>query len=309
MNDFGKFGLDKRDLGIDVSVVVAARNEGLHLRDALESILSQAGVSFEVIFIDDNSTDNTFEIAQSFTNRGSEIHVFRNKSQGKCSAFNYGVSLANGRFVCIFAGDDIMPPGSLAERYAAVKNLPEDIPAVGLSKLVTMSELPKFDGHTVPRAPGKGALSGVSPLMNRKAVALIFPVPEVLPNEDTWMELAVLHMPGWRIVHSDIICCRWRVHQGNSINMTVSFADYNNKISVRMKALRLFYEKYGDIMDVEQRRILAGKVVCEDNRIKGSMIGVLRSPVALVDKLRALSITNALMYEIRRKLYGLLSGW
>jgi hypothetical protein len=91
--------------------------------------------------------------------------------------------------------------------------------------------------------------------------------------------------------------------------MMVSFADYNNRISVRMKALRLFYEKYGDIMDVEQRGILAGKVVCEDNRIKGSMIGVLRSPVTLVDKLRALSITNALMYEIRRKLYGLLSGW
>lgn len=309
MNYFGKFGLDKGSARIDVSVVVAARNESLHLRDALESILSQTGVSFEVIFVDDNSTDNTFEIAHSFTNLSSNIHVYRNKSQGKCSAFNYGVSFANGRFVCIFAGDDIMPPGSLVERYSLVKDLPEDIPTVGLSKLVTMSEMQRFDGHIVPRAPGKGALSGVSPLMNRLALALIFPVPEVLPNEDTWMELAVLHMPGWRIVHSDIICCQWRVHQGNSINMMVSFSDYNNKISIRMKALRLFYEKYSDIMDFEQKRILAGKVVCEDNRIKGSMIGVIRSPVALVDKLRALSITNAFMYEIRRRLYGLLSGW
>jgi glycosyltransferase involved in cell wall biosynthesis len=292
----------------EVSVVIAVRNEQLHVQSAVLSVLAQQGISHEVIVIDDRSTDDTYQVVEHLQASNPSLRLYRNIAAGKCSAFNFGVRQARGRFVCIFAGDDLMPAGSLAARWQLLRDLSADRPVVGLCKLVTMSEVRRFDGHVVPRAPGRGALSGVSPLMNSKALAKIVPVPEGLPNEDTWMELAVLHFPGWTIIHSDIIGCQWRLHEGNSINMMAPFVEYNRKITARMKALTLFDEKYGHELG-ENRKELRGKIDCEAQRVAGSIWGVLRSPVGLVDKLRALSITNAFMYGIRARLYGLFSGW
>ena len=294
---------------IDVSVVIAVKNEELHVESAVTSVLQQAGLAHEVVVIDDNSTDKTSTILASLAARHAHLRVVRNPKAGKCSAFNFGVGLARGRFVCIFAGDDLMPEGSLAARFAAIKDLPADRPVVGLCKLITMSEIKKFDGHLVPRKPGKGALSGVSPLMSHEVLHTIFPVPETLPNEDTWMELAVLHYPGWTVVHSDIVGCAWRVHEGNSINMMAGFAEYNRKITIRLSAYSLFLKQHGGMLSPSGRAELEGKVKCEEHRVKGEVFGVLFSPVGLVDRLRALSITNPALYGIRKRLYGLLSGW
>lgn len=294
---------------IDVSVVFAVKNEQVYVESAIQSVLDQVGLAHEVIVVDDGSTDDTHLIISRLEVIHTRLRVYSNPGVGKCSAFNFGVSHSRGTFVCIFAGDDIMPPGTLSARWSTVKDLPSDIPGIGLCKLVTMSEIKRFNGHLIPRAPGRGALSGVSPLMNRKALEKIFPVPEILPNEDTWMELATLHLPGWNVIHSDIIGCFWRVHTGNSINMLIGFDEYNRRITARMRAFSLFYEKYSYELGEESRRELCNKVICEERRSSGSLIGVLCSPVNIVDKLRALSITNSFMYEIRRKLYGLLSGW
>lgn len=293
---------------IDVSVVIAARNEQTYIESAVLSVVHQSGLAHEVLVVDDGSTDETYAIVERLLPMHSVLRLFRNPGAGKCSAFNFGVNQARGRFVCIFAGDDLMPDDSLAARWQLVRDLPNDRSIVGLCKLVTMSESRRFDGHLVPRAPGRGALSGISPLMNRQVLEKVFPVPESLPNEDTWMELAVLHFPGWTIVHSDIVGCRWRVHAGNSINMMAPFPEYNRKITARMKALELFDKKFGEELG-NNRRDLQAKIECERYRAAGSMLGVLRSPLGWVDRMRALSITNAFMYGIRSRLYGLLSGW
>jgi hypothetical protein len=86
-----------------------------------------------------------------------------------------------------------MPAGSLAERWRAAKDVGSSRPIVGLCRLVTMSDDKKSDGHVVPRDPQRGELTGVSYMMSRGALAVLFPVPEVLPNEDTWLETGVLH--------------------------------------------------------------------------------------------------------------------
>ena len=295
--------------GIDVSVVIAVKNEETHVESAVTSVLGQSGLEHEVIVVDDGSTDATLSILTRLAAAHPKLRLMRNPKAGKCSAFNFGVSHVRGRFVCIFAGDDLMPGGSLAARFDKVKDYPVDTPVVGLCKIVTMSEIKRFDGHLVPKRPGQGGLTGVSPLMNRLAHERIFPVPEVLPNEDTWMENAVLHFPGWTLVHSDIVGCAWRVHQGNSINMMAGFEEYNRKITVRFQAYGMFLERHGHELSAESRALLSAKAQCEAARVRADVLGVLRSPAGWVDRLRALSITNSFFYGVRQRLYGLLSGW
>ncbi|MDP2067248.1 MAG: glycosyltransferase family A protein [Burkholderiaceae bacterium] len=294
---------------IDISVVVAVKNEEIHVESALRSILSQEDVNHEIIVIDDGSTDKTYSILIKLAENYPKLKVFNNKKIGKCSAFNFGVDKARGRFVCIFAGDDIMPEKSLSLRYSMVKDVPDDRPCVGLCKLTTMSAVKKLNGHLIPRAPNRGALSGVSPLMNKLAVGRIFPVPEILPNEDTWMELAISYLPNLEVIHSNIIGCHWRLHSGNSINMLVNFSEYNKKITARLNAYALFYESHNFELNDIKRSELIGKINCERARCSGSVMGVLRSNVKAIDKLRALSITNVFFYNLRRRFYGLFSGW
>jgi len=294
---------------ISVSVVIAVKNEKVYVAQALRSVLEQEGIDFEVIVVDDGSTDNTYEILEGLESNFANLRLVRNPKKGKCSAFNFGVSLSSGRYVCIYAGDDIMPQGSLQARFDKISDRAANAEVVGLCKLITMSEDKKFDGHLVPKRVGKGGLTGVSYMMSRPVVEKIFPVPEDLPNEDTWMELAVTHFDSWSLVHSDIVGCQWRVHGGNSINMQVDFAEYNKKLTPRMAAIALFYKAHGRDLSEASRQSLESKARCEELRKKGDVIGILFCDVSFVNRLRAISAANGFFYTLRKKMYGLLSGW
>lgn len=292
----------------EVSVVMAVYNEERYIASAIDSILTQKGPSIELIVVDDMSTDGTVALVRAFAARDSRVRLYRTPEKGKVRAFNYGVSLAKSEWTCLFAGDDLMPDGALEQRYDAVRNEPTDIPVIGTCRLVTMSENKKLDGQIVPRDPKKQAFSGVCFLMNRQALALIWPVPESLPNEDTWMEMAGRYL-GLRSVVSATIGAKWRLHSGNSINMLVPFAEFNRKLSVRMVAPRLFLEQHRARLTSDAIRALEAHDASEKARVRGSILGILRSDIPLVDKLRAISLSSPFMYAVRRRAYRLFSGW
>jgi glycosyltransferase involved in cell wall biosynthesis len=293
----------------DVSVVMAVKNEQIYLESSVSSIVTQAGLSLELIIVDDGSADQTFEIAGRLASVHSNIKLLRNPSTGKAAAFNFGIANASGRFCCLFAGDDLMPEGSLATRFTAVRDAPEDQKVVGLCRLITLSENRKFHGHLVPRKPGRGALSGVSYLLNRNALARLFPVPEELPNEDTWLEIAVSFLPDLTIIHSDVVGCEWRVHDGNSMNFLFPFEKFSRRYASRMRAFRIFHDRYRNEIGAEANRTLSGLIECEQHRASGNPVGVLLSRASFIPRMRALSLSGPLMYAIRKRMYGLLSGW
>lgn len=94
----------------DVSVIVSAFNRGDELRDTLESLVSQAAgaVRFEVIAVDNNSTDNTADVIQSFTGRSPvPVRYLFEPEQGVSYGRNAGIRVARGR-VLAFTDDDIV---------------------------------------------------------------------------------------------------------------------------------------------------------------------------------------------------------
>jgi glycosyltransferase involved in cell wall biosynthesis len=92
----------------EVSVILAVYNGERFLRDALESICAQDFDSYEVVVVDDGSTDGTEHIAHDFPVR------YRNQpNAGSSVARNMGLAMARGRLVAFLDHDDVVPPSKL----------------------------------------------------------------------------------------------------------------------------------------------------------------------------------------------------
>jgi glycosyltransferase involved in cell wall biosynthesis len=102
-----------------VSVIVPARNEEACLRDCLQSLVTQSSVAFEIIVVDDYSTDRTHEIAASFP----AVHVIEAGPlpagwTGKNNAVTTGARQARGQWLLFTDADTVHLPGSLARALA-----------------------------------------------------------------------------------------------------------------------------------------------------------------------------------------------
>ena len=294
---------------VDVSVIIAVKNESKYIGEALESIASQENLNFEILVVDDNSTDDTYEIVNSFSKDHSKVSVYHSPSKGKVAAFNFGVKKSTGRYVCLFAGDDIMPKDSLKARLDSIKEKEDHGPCLGLSKIKTLSDNKKLDGAIVPKQKGRGNPSGQSPLMNRSATDILFPIPEHLPNEDTWLEIAICHSSLCKIVHSDIICCLWRIHSGNSYNFNLSNSDFKKKIYLRREAFQLFYDKFFDKLSIKENQNIKSLISLTEAYKSGNILKIINTDAPLKERLRLLGTSNSFFYSIRKFFYTFLSGW
>lgn len=104
-----------------MSVIVPARNEEASLGACLESLTGQTGVSFEIILVDDASTDQTREVAQSF----ASVQVMDASPPpanwtGKSNAMAAGAAVAGGEWLLFTDADTVHLPGSLARAVAEV---------------------------------------------------------------------------------------------------------------------------------------------------------------------------------------------
>jgi len=128
-----------------VSVIVPARNEETSLGACLESLVAQTGVAFEIIVVDDHSTDRTREIAKSYAIHGApdassggarqgstqlralEAAPLPNGWTGKNNAVAIGVSAARGKWLLFTDADTVHLPGSLARALAEAQENGADL--------------------------------------------------------------------------------------------------------------------------------------------------------------------------------------
>src|SRR2546429_5605261 len=105
-----------------VSVIVPARNEEACLADCLQSLTTQSGVAFEIIVVDDHSTDSTRAIAASFPAvRVIEAGPLLAGWTGKNNAVAAGARAARGQWLLFTDADTVHLPGSLARALAEAK--------------------------------------------------------------------------------------------------------------------------------------------------------------------------------------------
>ncbi len=109
-----------------VSVLMTAYNREAFMADAIESVLEQTFTDFELIIVDDCSTDRTVEIARAYASRDRRIKVVVNESNlGQFENRNRAAELATGEFVQYHDSDDVMYPHCLAIMVELLAAYPE----------------------------------------------------------------------------------------------------------------------------------------------------------------------------------------
>ncbi len=92
-----------------VTVILPAYNSGFFIAAAIQSVLDQSYPHFELLILDDGSTDHTVDLARSFTD--NRINIYLSPSNlGQAHQMNRGFELASGEFICMMHADDIMKP-------------------------------------------------------------------------------------------------------------------------------------------------------------------------------------------------------
>jgi glycosyltransferase involved in cell wall biosynthesis len=129
-----------------VSVVIPVYNGERYIAEAIQSALSQSFKDFEVIVVDDGSTDNTPEIVSSFP-----VKNFRQENQGEPAARNRGVELSSGQYIAFLDADDIRLTHSLAKCVELLDAQPEAAFCYGQAYIIDGGG--RFIGHI--KSPSK----------------------------------------------------------------------------------------------------------------------------------------------------------
>ena len=102
--------------GPQVSVVMAVYNGAAFLTRSIQSILDQTFPDFELIIIDDGSTDETPEILQRFAVSDKRIHILSGSRQGQTRALIHGIKEAKGKYIARQDADDLSLPERLSRQ-------------------------------------------------------------------------------------------------------------------------------------------------------------------------------------------------
>ncbi|HEX4108549.1 MAG TPA: glycosyltransferase family A protein [Solirubrobacteraceae bacterium] len=194
-----------------VSVVVPVFNGERFLAEALESALAQDHPAFEVIVVDDGSTDGTARVAEGFP-----VRLLSEPHRGVSAARNAGVKAARGELFTIHDGDDRWPPDRLSRQVAHLREHPDDGIVFGLTEVFLTPGEPRprhwpryADGEAVPGHAG-------TMLARREVFELIGGFDESLWLCEDIDWLARAKDAGVRSGTVEHVVLHYRIHANNS---------------------------------------------------------------------------------------------
>lgn len=100
-----------------ISIIMPVYNAESTLREAVQSIVQQEMDGWELLLVDDGSTDATAALCHELTRQDPRIHVITQKNAGICAARNRGLSAATGEYLAFCDDDDLLLPGALRFLY------------------------------------------------------------------------------------------------------------------------------------------------------------------------------------------------
>jgi glycosyltransferase involved in cell wall biosynthesis len=222
------------------SIVIPTFNRAAHLRHALDSVFAQTFSDYEVIVVDDGSTDDTEMVANHY---GSRIRFFRQSNQGPGAARNVGIQEARGEFVAFLDSDDIWFPWTLKNLQQVVMRPSK--PGFIVGKLLDFKTSTDLDGVReteidVVEIPDYFSAVRVSKFTILTCSCVVARRNELnraggfanqhMNGEDSDLWLRLGTVPGFAVIESPVTC-GYRRHPDSAVaNLEKTFRGMNHLI-------------------------------------------------------------------------------
>jgi len=265
-----------------ISVCIPTYNGAKYLAEAIESVLNQTLTDFELLIVDDRSTDETEAVVKSFTDK--RIKHFKNQIRlGLVGNWNRCIELARGQYVCVFHQDDVMIRENLEEKV----QLLDKNPTVGMvhsnvHQIGAGGELISEYWYFRPEPEDEGVHTGLDYLRRLLTGTNIVCCPGVVVRRECfetlggfdgrlpftadwemWMRIAAFYDVGYLVK----ALVRYRRHEANATWMFLGVKELEHELRAKMLAL----EKFGDrVPDAEAlRNQIAGE--CRSRALERAM--------------------------------------
>jgi len=180
-----------------VSVIIPTYNRGWVLQEAIDSVLAQDFKDFELIVVDDGSTDNTGEMLDSYD---QDLIVIRQTNRGVSAARNRGIAEAAGRLIAFLDSDDLWLPRKLSRQVDffnsnpdAVINQTEEIWIRNNVRVNPRNRHHKFSGMIFEKSLALCLVSPSAVMMRRSLLDAVGLFDEDLPaceDYDLWLRVS-----------------------------------------------------------------------------------------------------------------------
>ena len=233
-----------------ISVIIPVYQGERYLGLAIESVLAQTHTDFELIIVDDGSTDATPVIAESHVRKDSRVRLIRQRNQNGSGARNTGLAAAKGEWVACLDHDDLMLPHRLECQIAFIREHP-DVKAFGsVCQYINQDGLPR-GGYTIGAALRsradldavleKGHLIGLthpSVMMHRDTIRALGGYNGALEpasDIDLWMRVA---QAGHLVLQDDRVLTKYRIHMASEIGANTARGCLASKLVAARAAAR-----------------------------------------------------------------------
>ena len=243
-----------------VSVIIPAFNAEEYIAETLDSVLAQTYRDYEILIIDDGSTDGTRRVLGDYE---KQIRIIQKENGGPASARNVGIQHAQGEYLAFLDSDDLWHPEKLQRQV----DLLDSSPRIGLVHTAriyfeddnptceTLREIAEEDQaeDAFARLFRRNFIGNSTVMARRECFGEVGPfneAPEFLGTEDYEMWLRIAHR--YPVAYIGELLSKYRLRQGQ-LSSKIEKA-YQNEVHVIQQALRIFpdLQKRTD-MSVEER--------------------------------------------------------
>jgi glycosyltransferase involved in cell wall biosynthesis len=237
--------LDKK-----ISIIMPVYNGEIYIEESINSILQQSYSNFELIIVNDGSTDRTKEVINKFFYDLRIKYYEFHENRGKVSALNKGYQLTTGDFIVFLGADDVLTDNSLEKRLC---NISEDTTAAFCNMWMCdkdLNPIQKFYGEkkrtliwefNYEELLFTNLVSGGTIMIRRDISDKIFPIPESLKFEDWWITFWTLYFSK-RIIYQNEPLVYYRIH-GKNDNGSLSDIDFDKLKKEDYKRHMVFYDE------------------------------------------------------------------
>jgi glycosyltransferase involved in cell wall biosynthesis len=207
-----------------VSIVVATYNQAGFLAEAVASVRAQTFADWELLVVDDGSTDETRAVVERFA-EDSRIRYLPGIHAERAAARNRGIAATDGALIAFLDADDVWRPDKLARQVAALVEAPEAGACYAVARFVDAGGRPLAErkpvlppsGRLFPRLVRGNFIILASMVVRRRCLDAVGGFDATLPafgceDWDLWMRLA----RRYSIVAVDEELVRYRQHDGNT---------------------------------------------------------------------------------------------